>query len=100
MRETIYDMWSAVMDGEINPLRHIPSLQARHLVLQCLAWTWATSFSFAYGSMWIWGFTMFMHCCIIAAVVITVATFETAKRRPQFFDNFGSNGRGQGGEHE
>ena len=100
MRETIYDMWSAVMDGEINPLRHIPSLQARHLVLQCLAWTWATSFSFAYGSMWIWGFSMFMHCCIIAAVVITVATFETAKRRPQFFDNFGSNGRGQGGEHE
>ena len=100
MRETIYDMWAAVMDGEINPLRHIPSLQARHLVLQCLAWTWATSFSFAYGSMWIWGFSMFMHCCIIAAVVITVATFETAKRSPQFFDNFGSNGRGQGGEHE
>jgi len=43
---------------------------------------------------------MIMHCCIIGAVVITVATFETAKRRPQFFDNFGRNGRGYGGEHE
>ena len=43
---------------------------------------------------------MIAHLCIIAAVVVTVATFETAKRKPQYFDGFGSNGRGDGGEHE
>ena len=40
---------------------------------------------------------VFMIC---AAIVVTVATFETAKRKPQNFDGFGSNGRGNGGEHE
>ena len=85
MRETIYEMWNSVMNAEVNPLRHIPSLQTRHMILQILAWTWASSFALAYGSMWIWGFSMIAHLCIIAAIVITVATFETAKRNPNFF---------------
>ena len=41
---------------------------------------------------------MVAHLCIIAAIVITVATFETAKRKPQVFDGY--NGRSSGGEHE
>ena len=85
MRETIYDMWNAVMNADYNPLRHIPSLQTRHMILQILAWTWASSFALAYGSMWIWGFSVVAHLCIIAAIVITVATFETARRKPDFF---------------
>ena len=85
MRETIYDMWNAVMNADYNPLRHIPSLQTRHMILQILAWTWASSFALAYGSMWIWGFSVVAHVCILAAIAITVATFETAKRRPSFF---------------
>ena len=100
MREAIYNMWNALMNADMNPLRNIPSLQARHMILQILAWTWASSFALAYGSLWIWGFSMIAHLCIIAAIVITVATFETAKRKPQYFDSFGSNGRGNGGEHE
>ena len=100
IREYVYDAWHSVMNADVNPLRHIPSLQARHMILQCLAWTWASSFALAYGSLWIWGFSMIAHLCIIAAIVITVATFETAKRKPQYFDGFGSNGRGNGGEHE
>ena len=85
MREAIYNMWNALMSAEYNPLRNIPSLQARHMILQCLAWTWASSFALAYGSLWIWGFSMVAHLCIIAAIVVTVATFETAKRKPNFF---------------
>ena len=54
------------------------------MILQILAWTWASSFALAYGSLWIWGFSMIAHLCIIAAVVVTVATFETAKRKPQY----------------
>jgi len=98
MRESIYDMWNAVMNADYNPLRHIPSLQTRHMILQILAWTWASSFALAYGSMWIWGFSVVAHLCIIAAIVITVATFETARRKPQAFDGY--NGRSNGGEHE
>ena len=85
MRQTIYEMWNSVMNADHNPLRHIPSLQTRHMILQVLAWTWASSFALAYGSLWIWGFSMIAHLCIIAAIVITVATFETAKRKPTFF---------------
>ena len=98
MREAIYNMWNALMNADVNPLRNIPSLQARHMILQILAWTWASSFALAYGSMWIWGFSVVAHLCIIAAIVITVATFETARRKPQAFDGY--NGRGNGGEHE
>ena len=85
MRESIYDMWNVLMNADYNPLRHIPSLQTRHMILQVLAWTWASSFALAYGSMWIWGFSVVAHLCIIAAIVVTVATFETARRKPDFF---------------
>ena len=85
MREFVYDSWHSVMNAERNPLRHIPDTQARHLILQCLAWTWCTTFSISVGSMWIFGFTAIAHVVLLAAIVITVATFETAKRRPTFF---------------
>ena len=49
MRQTIYEMWNSVMNADHNPLRHIPSLQTRHMILQVLAWTWASSFALAYG---------------------------------------------------
>ena len=98
MREAIVNMWNSVMNADVNPLNNIPSLQARHMILQILAWTWASSFALAYGSLWIWGFSMIAHLCIIAAIVDTVATFETAKRKPTVFAGY--NGRGNGGEHE
>ena len=37
MRQWIYDCWNGVMDAETNPLRHIPHLQTRHMILQILA---------------------------------------------------------------
>ena len=43
MRQTIYEMWNSVMNADHNPLRHIPSLQTRHMILQVLAWTWGFS---------------------------------------------------------
>ena len=36
MRQTIYEMWNSVMNADHNPLRHIPSLQTRHMILQFL----------------------------------------------------------------
>ena len=42
MREFINDAWNSVMDANINPLKNIPNLQVRHLIMQILAWMWVS----------------------------------------------------------
>ena len=73
------------MNAEINPLRHIPDTNTRHMVLQVLAWMWCIVFSMWVGSFWIMGASMIAHVLILGAIAVTVATFETAKRKPTFF---------------
>ena len=97
MRQFVYDAWNGVMNAETNPLRHIPDTNVRHMVLQVLAWMWCIVFSMYVGSFWVMGVSMIAHAIVLAAIVITVATFETARRNPQYF---GGLGRGHGGEHE
>ncbi len=103
MREVIFDSWNAVMNAEVNPLRHIPDLQVRHMVLQVLAWMWCIVFSMYMGSLFVMGLTMVAHALILAAIVVTVGTFQVAKTNPTFFskpvDNV-INSRAYGGEHE
>ena len=88
MRKFVYDSWNSVMDADKNPLRHIPDLQVRHMVLQVLAWMWCVAFSLYIGSFWFMGASMLGHALLLAAIVVTVATFETAKRKPTFFMDF------------
>ena len=85
MQQWVYERWEAVMNAEKNPLRHIPDTQTRHLIMQCLAWTWCGTFSSMIGSYAMFGLSAFLHCILLAAIAVTVATFETAKRRPGFF---------------
>ena len=49
------------------------------------------------GSIAVFGISASIHALLIAGIFITLGTFETAKRRPQYF---GGLGRGIGGEHE
>jgi hypothetical protein len=88
MREFIHDSWHSVMNADRNPLRHIPDTSTRHMVLQVLAWMWCIVFSMWVGSFWIMGASMIGHALLLGAIVVTVATFETAKRRPTFFQDF------------
>ena len=88
MREFVYDSWNGIMDAEKNPLRHIPDTNVRHMVLQVLAWMWCIVFSMYVGSFWVMGVSMIAHAIVLAAIVITVATFETARRNPTFFNDF------------
>jgi len=97
MRKFIVNNWNAIMDAEVNPLRHIKDLQTRHVVMQLLAWMWCIIFAMSVGSVTVFGISAIAHALLIAGIVVTVATFETAKRRPQYF---GGLGRGNGGEHE
>ena len=98
MREFIYNSWNVVMDHEKNPLCNIPDFSTRHMIMQVLAWMWCIVFAIIVGSMWAGVVSMMLHALLLAAVAVTVATFETAKRNPTVFTS--RNGRGEGGEHE
>ena len=98
MREFIYNSWNVVMDHNLNPLSNIPDFSTRHMIMQVLAWMWCIVFAIIVGSMWAGVFSMILHVLLLGAVAVTVATFETAKRKPNVFGAY--NGRGMGGEHE
>ena len=85
MREFIYDSWNGIMNAEINPLKHIPDTNTRHMVLQVLAWMWCIVFSMYMGSIFVMGVSMIAHILFLTAIVVTVATFETAKNNPRAF---------------
>tara|TARA_Y100000992_G_C21215253_1_gene467551 strand:- start:292 stop:633 length:342 start_codon:yes stop_codon:yes gene_type:complete len=78
MRQYIYNTWNSVMDHDKNPLKNIPDTNTRHMIMQVLAWMWCVMFSMYFGSMWVFGFTAIAHVFILAAIVITVATFKVA----------------------
>tara|TARA_B110000008_G_C16767415_1_gene483177 strand:+ start:381 stop:629 length:249 start_codon:yes stop_codon:yes gene_type:complete len=80
MRRFINDCWNGVMDHEKNPLRSIQNIQVRHMVLQLLAWMWCIVFSFYLGSIIVFGISAIVHLLLIAAIVITVVTFKSAKK--------------------
>ena len=91
------NLYKLIMDSRHNPLRNIPDMNTRHMIMQVLAWMWCIIFSMYLGSIIAFGISAVIHALLIAAVFITAGVFETAKRRPQYF---GGLGRGAGGEHE
>ena len=97
MKEWIFNSWNSVMNASVNPLRHIPDLNTRHMVLQVLAWMWCIIFGFIVSSWTVFGVSAIAHVALLAGICLTVGTFETARRKPQYF---GGLGRANGGEHE
>ena len=97
VRTFIVNSWNAVMNMEYNPLSNIPDTSTRHLIMQVLAWMWCIVFGFVVGSWTAFGVSAVEHIILLAAIAITVGTFETARRNPQYF---GGLGRANGGEHE
>ena len=91
------NLYKLIMDSRHNPLRNIPDMNTRHMIMQVLAWMWCIIFSMYLGSIIAFGISAVIHALLIAGVFITAGVFETANRRPQYF---GGLGRGAGGEHE
>jgi hypothetical protein len=85
MKEFVYNAWTAVMDDKRNPLSNIPDLQVRHVIMQVLAWMWCIVFSMYMGSITVFGISAIGHVLLLGAIVVTVGTFETAKRNPKVF---------------
>ena len=98
MTKIVHDTWQLIMNHQRNPLKYIPDLNTRHMVMQVLAWMWCIVFSLYVGSFVVFGISAIAHVILLGAIAITVGTFETAKRKPQFFGGY--NGRAPGGEHE
>jgi hypothetical protein len=98
MRDFILNNWNLVMDYEKNPLSNIPSLPVRHMIMQVLAWMWVIVFTIATGTWAYAGVNAVVHTVLITGIVVTVAVFESAKRKPSVFGAY--SGRGNGGEHE
>ena len=98
MKNFILNNWNLVMDYEKNPLSNIPSLPVRHMIMQVLAWMWVIVFTIATGTWAYAGMNVIVHTVLIAGIVLTVAAFEAAKRKPNVFNAY--SGRGRGGEHE
>jgi tetrahydromethanopterin S-methyltransferase subunit B len=99
MREWVYDCWNSVMDDERNPLSSIPDFSTRHMIMQVLAWMWCIVFGIIVGSMYAGVFSMVLHTLLLGAIAVTVATFETAKRKPSafsFIKGYHSHGRSRG----
>lgn len=85
VRTFVVTSWNNVMDYKHNPLRHIPDMNTRHMVMQVLAWMWCITFAMIVGSWTVFGISAIAHVVLIAAICITVGTFEAAKRRPDLF---------------
>tara|TARA_B100001063_G_C16444511_1_gene395202 strand:+ start:31 stop:462 length:432 start_codon:yes stop_codon:yes gene_type:complete len=98
MREWVYNCWNVVMDHNKNPLSSIPDFSTRHMIMQVLAWMWCIVFAIIVSSMWAGVISMMLHALLLAAIAVTVATFETAKRKPNVFSGY--NARAKSGEHE
>jgi hypothetical protein len=88
VKKTIVDNWNFIMDHNKSPLKNIPDTNTRHMIMQILAWMWCIVFSMYFSSMWIFGITTIAHIFILGAIAITVATFETAKRKPSIFGGY------------
>jgi hypothetical protein len=44
MTKIVHDTWQMIMNHQRNPLKHIPDLNTRHMVMQVLAWMWCIVF--------------------------------------------------------
>ena len=93
MRESIVNGWEGVMNMNRNPLRHIPDMQVRHLILQILAWMWCITFSLFFSSWYVFGITVIGHFVLILAIVVTVVTFTATERTYRFKEGYHSHGR-------
>ncbi len=90
-------VYQLVMDSAKHPRSNSPDVNTRHMSMQVLAWMWCIVFSFWMGSIVVFGISALVHAILLAGIFITLAVFETAKRKPQYF---GGLGRGNGGEHD
>jgi hypothetical protein len=97
MQKLIVDTWKFIFNHEVSPLRNIPDVGTRHMILQVLGWMWAVAFAVATGSYALLPASFIAHAILIAAAAITTATYTAAAYKPDVFVT--NSGRRHDGEH-
>ena len=105
MRKFVYDAWNTVFDHNLSPLKNIPDVHVRHMILQVLAYMWVIAFSLMIGSWSGFLVSAVGHIALLTAITVTVATYKVAEKKPDVFMEWGYNpnpnpGRRPDGEHE
>ena len=97
MTKIVHDTWQSVMNHERNPLRHIPDLNTRHMVMQVLAFMWSAIFALQTTNIFMnFAISSIAHVAFVTGVVITVATFKVAETTGfKFRSGYHSHGRGR-----
>ena len=98
MQKFVAHAWNFIFDHEVSPLRHIPDVATRHMILQILGWMWAVAFAVAIGGYAMLPASLIGHAVLIAAAAITTATYTAAAIKPELFKS--GSGRRLDGEHE
>ncbi|MEM1050412.1 MAG: hypothetical protein AAGL24_29950 [Pseudomonadota bacterium] len=78
--------YRAVMDSDVNPLRHLPVAQ-RFQVMTYLSMMWTTIFCAAFGAWAVYGELVFGHILMILGVLVTAHTFHQARRVTTYRDH-------------
>ena len=87
IREWVVPAWNGILNYARNPLRHIPDLQVRHMVMQVLAFMWSGVFALLIAeSITVFAYSSIAHIVFITAIVITVGTFKVAEKSPTSFN--------------
>ena len=79
MKQTIAEIWGAVMDNRHNPLRHL-DIASQHYLMQVLGWMWSMVFSLSFLSIFQFGYVWLAHLLLIAGVAMTVAVFHQSEQ--------------------
>jgi hypothetical protein len=80
MKNIFLSIYNGIMDAEWNPLRAIPSVAMRHLIMQLLSWMWCIIFSLYFSSFIVFGITVAAHFLLIFGTFMTAATFAAAPK--------------------
>ena len=97
----VHDSWNYIFDHEKSPLKNIPDIGVRHMVLQMLAYMWVVAFAIFIGSLNGIVWSLLGHIALIVAVTVTAATYKVAESKPDTLLRMaGSLGRSSDGEHE
>ena len=96
IKDFVINSWDGIMNQWYNPLKYIPDLQVRHMVLQILAWLWCIAFSLYFASWGVFGITVVSHFILILAIVVTVATFKVSENVYRFKEGYHSADRQRG----
>ena len=77
--------YRTIMDSDVNPLRHLPIAQ-RFQVMTYLSVMWTTIFCAGFGAWAIYGELVVAHVLVVLGTLVTVYTFDKARRATTYRD--------------